>query len=178
MASAVDAFQWISTSPTDLSKGQATQQAARAGEKIQRGMMTTVVVFGGTGFVGWRLVQHMAAEGATVRVAVRHPDGEASVAAASTGGHAVANAVSAYVEKGNVTFEACTCRAQGRRSPPVRLTLSRWTAWRAEPRRVFGSSRFCRKGRGGGTDLYRPVAVRSIVSSSLMRSVDQSKLCI
>ena len=36
--------------------------------------MTTVTVFGGTGFFGRRLVQRLAAEGATVRVAVRHPD--------------------------------------------------------------------------------------------------------
>jgi NADH dehydrogenase len=36
--------------------------------------MTTVVVFGGTGFFGRRLVLRLAAEGATVRVAVRHPE--------------------------------------------------------------------------------------------------------
>ena len=90
--------------------------------------MTTVSVFGGTGFLGRRLVQRLAAEGATVRVAVRHPDrarsalraagldrvtvfradvrDQASVAAAVAGADAVVNAVSAYVEKGGVTFEA------------------------------------------------------------------------
>jgi uncharacterized protein YbjT (DUF2867 family) len=90
--------------------------------------MTTVTVFGGTGFLGRRLVQRLAAEGATVRVAVRHPDparsglraagldqimvlgadvrDQASVTAAVAGGQAVVNAVSAYVEKGGVTFEA------------------------------------------------------------------------
>jgi nucleoside-diphosphate-sugar epimerase len=36
-------------------------------------MMTTVVVFGGAGFLG-RLVHCLLAEGMTVRVAVRHPD--------------------------------------------------------------------------------------------------------
>src|ERR1700687_1445723 len=36
--------------------------------------MTTVSVFGGTGFLGRRLVQRLAAEGTTVRVAVRHAD--------------------------------------------------------------------------------------------------------
>ena len=36
--------------------------------------MTTVSVFGGTGFLGQRLVRRLAAEGTTVRVAVRHPD--------------------------------------------------------------------------------------------------------
>jgi uncharacterized protein YbjT (DUF2867 family) len=90
--------------------------------------MTTVSVFGGTGFLGRRLVRRLAAEGATVRVAVRHPDrarsalreadsdritalradvrDQTSVAAAVAGADAVVNAVSAYVEKGGVTFEA------------------------------------------------------------------------
>ena len=36
--------------------------------------MTTVVVFGGAGFLGQRLVHRLAIEGMTVRVAVRHPD--------------------------------------------------------------------------------------------------------
>lgn len=95
--------------------------------------MTTVVVFGGTGFLGRRLVHRLAAEGVVVRVAVRHPDGarsalpaadldqvtffradvrdQASVAAAIAGADAVVNAVSAYVEKGGLTFE--TVHVQG-----------------------------------------------------------------
>jgi nucleoside-diphosphate-sugar epimerase len=32
--------------------------------------MTTAIVFGGTGFLGRRLVRRLAAEGATLRVAV------------------------------------------------------------------------------------------------------------
>jgi uncharacterized protein YbjT (DUF2867 family) len=91
-------------------------------------MMTTVVVFGGAGFLGRRLVHRLTAEGMAVRVAVRHPDparfelqaigfdrvavlradvrDQASVAAAIAGADAVVNTVSAYVEKGGVTFEA------------------------------------------------------------------------
>jgi uncharacterized protein YbjT (DUF2867 family) len=90
--------------------------------------MTTVVVFGGAGFLGRRLVRRLATDGMTVRVAVRHPDparielrsmgfdrvtvvpadvrDQASVAAAIAGANAVVNTVSAYVEKGGVTFEA------------------------------------------------------------------------
>jgi uncharacterized protein YbjT (DUF2867 family) len=90
--------------------------------------MTTVSVFGGTGFLGRRLVRRLAAEGATVRIAVRSPDrapsvlraadmervtvlradvhDQASVAAAVAGVDAVVNAVSAYVEKPGVTFES------------------------------------------------------------------------
>src|SRR3974390_2048702 len=90
--------------------------------------MAKVVVFGGTGFLGRRLVEHLTTEGATVRVAVRNPDqariilraagpnkievfgadvrDQTSVAAALAGVDAVVNTVSAYVEKGGVTFEA------------------------------------------------------------------------
>jgi len=90
--------------------------------------MSVIVVFGGTGFLGRRLVQRLAADGTPVRVAVRHPEGarsalpaadlaqitlvradvrdQASVAAAIEGVDAVINAVSAYVEKGDVTFES------------------------------------------------------------------------
>jgi hypothetical protein len=91
-------------------------------------MMTTVVVFGGAGFLGRRLVHRLSTEGMTVRVAVRHPDraqielrsmgfdrvtvipadvrDQASVSAAIAEANAVVNAVSAYVEKGGVTFES------------------------------------------------------------------------
>jgi uncharacterized protein YbjT (DUF2867 family) len=90
--------------------------------------MTTVSVFGGTGFLGRRLVRRLVAEGATLRIAVRSPDrarsvlgavdrdhvmvlradvrDQASVAAAVAGVDAVVNAVSAYVEKAGVTFES------------------------------------------------------------------------
>ena len=36
--------------------------------------MTTVAVFGGTGFLGRQVVRRRAANGATVRVAVRNPE--------------------------------------------------------------------------------------------------------
>jgi NADH dehydrogenase len=73
-------------------------------------------VFGGTGFLGRRVVQRLAAEGRTLRIAVRS-SGQAnavradvrnprSVAAAVAGADAVINAVSAYVEKRDVTFES------------------------------------------------------------------------
>ena len=90
--------------------------------------MTTVVVFGGAGFLGRQLVHRLTAEGMTVRVAVRHPDlaqielrpigfdqvtvvpadvrDQTSVAAAIAGADAIVNTVSAYVEKSGVTFEA------------------------------------------------------------------------
>jgi len=93
--------------------------------------MSTIVVFGGGGFLGRRLVDRLTAEGMTVRVAVRHPDharfdlrsmvdrvtvipadvcDRASVAAALAGADAAVNAVSTYVEKGGVTFQAVHVR--------------------------------------------------------------------
>jgi uncharacterized protein YbjT (DUF2867 family) len=90
--------------------------------------MSTIIVFGGSGFLGRQLVDRLIADGMTVCVAVRHPDaarqvlrtlvsdriavvkadvGDAgSVAEAVAGADAVVNAVSAYVEKEGVTFEA------------------------------------------------------------------------
>ena len=94
--------------------------------------MTTVVVFGGAGFLGRQIVHRLTAEGMVVRVAVRHPDparielraigfnrvtvvaadvrDQTSVAAAIAGADAVVNTVSAYVEKSGVTFEAVHVR--------------------------------------------------------------------
>jgi NADH dehydrogenase len=90
--------------------------------------MFTITAFGGTGFFGRRLVRRLVAEGAVVRVAVRHDerarsalhaDGLDHVAvfradvrdpnslvAALAGADATVNAVSGYVEKGDATFEA------------------------------------------------------------------------
>ena len=90
--------------------------------------MTTVSVFGGSGFLGRRLVQRLASERTLVRVAVRHAErarsalrqagsdlvsvfgadvcDQATLATPVTGADAVVDAVSAYVEAGAVTFEA------------------------------------------------------------------------
>ena len=90
--------------------------------------MITISVFGGTGFLGRRVVKRLATEGATVRVVVRHPERAGSVlgvalservtvvrgdvadrdsvAAAVAGADAVVDAVSAYLEGGGVTFES------------------------------------------------------------------------
>jgi uncharacterized protein YbjT (DUF2867 family) len=93
--------------------------------------MTMVVVFGGGGFLGRRLVHRLIAERMAVRVAVRHPDraridlralgdrvavvpadvrDQTSVAAAIAGANAIVNTVSAYVERSVVTFEAVHVR--------------------------------------------------------------------
>ena len=88
-------------------------------------MTDVVTVFGGTGFLGRRIVRSLLARGATVRVAARHPDralfpqasdrlqwviadvtDEVSVQAAVEGATAVANAVALYVERDGITFTA------------------------------------------------------------------------
>jgi len=86
-----------------------------------------VTVFGGTGFLGRRVVQHLRKHGFAVRIASRHPDrchplfdhddpqlrpvqadvrDERSVANALAGAYAVVNAVSLYVEHGHETFHS------------------------------------------------------------------------
>ncbi|MBV8455919.1 MAG: complex I NDUFA9 subunit family protein [Acetobacteraceae bacterium] len=90
--------------------------------------MALITVFGGTGFLGSRIVERLAGAGEIVRVATREPErlrsgvnpprkdravpiaadvrDEKSVAAAVAGVEGVVNAVSAYVEKGDVTYTA------------------------------------------------------------------------
>lgn len=87
-----------------------------------------ITVFGGTGFLGRRIVRRLAADGASVRIAVRRPerarlleeraaDGrieavsadvwdETTVAPAVDGAEAVVNTVGHYIERGKATFEA------------------------------------------------------------------------
>lgn len=87
-----------------------------------------VTVFGGSGFLGRRIVERLAAEGTRVRVAVRRPERapvaedpgtggrieavaadvweEASVARALEGSWATVNTVGHYVEKRGASFDA------------------------------------------------------------------------
>jgi uncharacterized protein YbjT (DUF2867 family) len=87
----------------------------------------TVTVFGGTGFLGRRVVRHLRKHGFSVQIASRHPDrghrlfglgpqlqsvaanihDERSVADALAGAaYGVVNAVSLYVEHGPQTFHS------------------------------------------------------------------------
>ena len=86
-----------------------------------------VTVFGGTGFLGRRVVRHLRNQEFSVRIASRHPEhgqelfgiadprlqsveadvrDEQSVVAAIAGVDAVVNAVSLYVERGEETFHS------------------------------------------------------------------------
>jgi NADH dehydrogenase len=87
----------------------------------------SATVFGGTGFLGRRIVRHLLDAGFAVRIASRHPDratsifrgagspiasvpgdinDDAAIATAVSGVSAVVNAVSLYVERGRDTFQS------------------------------------------------------------------------
>jgi uncharacterized protein YbjT (DUF2867 family) len=91
--------------------------------------MSCVTVFGGTGFVGRRVVRYLCESGATVRVASRHPrqsegddvkmiaadaHDERSVEAAIADADGVVNAISLYVEHGSDTFHSVHVEAAAR----------------------------------------------------------------
>jgi uncharacterized protein YbjT (DUF2867 family) len=91
--------------------------------------MGCVTVFGGTGFLGRRVVRHLREAGDTVRIASRHPgpvegdgverivtdvhDGR-SVEAAVAGADGMVNTVSLYVERGSETFRSIHVEAAAR----------------------------------------------------------------
>ena len=95
----------------------------------------TATVFGGTGFLGRRVVRRLREAGFAVRFAARHPERgrslfaddepgiasiradineESAVAAAIAGSYAVVNAVSLYVERGKDTFQSVHVEAAAR----------------------------------------------------------------
>src|SRR5512132_951958 len=101
-----------------------------------------VTVFGGTGFLGRRIVRHLRYREFTVRVASRHPDrrhqqfapddpqlqsveanihDERSVADALAGAYGVVNAVSLYLEHGRETFHSVHVESAQRLSAQARL---------------------------------------------------------
>ena len=92
-----------------------------------------VTVFGGTGFLGRRVVRHLPGQSLPARIASRHPErvpgpsegsalqsmtadinDEAAVAATVAGAYGVVNAVSLYRERGSETFHALHVKAAER----------------------------------------------------------------
>jgi uncharacterized protein YbjT (DUF2867 family) len=90
-----------------------------------------VIVFGGTGFLGRRIVRHLHDKGFSVRIASRRPNPPSgddpqlqsiaadihdrqSIASAIAGAFGVVNAVSLYVARGKETFHAVRVAAAER----------------------------------------------------------------
>src|SRR5262249_46857532 len=102
----------------------------------------TVTVFGGTGFLGRRVVRHFRRHGFHVRIASRHPDrahrlfalddpqirsvdanihDERSITDALAGAYGVVNAVSLYVEHGRETFHSVHVESAQRLATQARV---------------------------------------------------------
>jgi len=102
----------------------------------------SVTVFGGTGFLGRRVVRHIRKHGFSIRIASRHPDrgqrlfalddpqlqsieanihDERSVADAVAGAYGVVNAVSLYLEHGRETFHSVHVESAQRIAAQARL---------------------------------------------------------
>jgi uncharacterized protein YbjT (DUF2867 family) len=125
-----------------VNKGSSPAEAAEVVRTALNGSIKSVVrdhwidlhtscvtVFGGTGFVGQRIVRYLSESGATVRVASRHPRqggthnvsqitadarDERSTEDAVAGADGVVNAISLYAEHGSDTFHAVHVEAAAR----------------------------------------------------------------
>src|SRR3546814_14833508 len=102
-----------------------------AGRQEDESMKAVVTVFGGSGFLGRRVLRRLLESGFAVRVATRHPQpsdrpgltqvaadayDECAVAAAAAGACGVVNAVSPYVARGGPTFHSDIGEASARES--------------------------------------------------------------
>ena len=133
--------------------------------------MSCVTVFGGTGFLGRRIVHYLRESVVTVRVASRHPgqtDGddvkqiaanahdERSVEAAMAGADGVVNAISLYVEHGSATFHSVHVEAAIRIASVARRVGAKRLVHISGNRRrrglAFGLYSQSRRGRGGRAD--------------------------
>src|SRR6266481_4229447 len=143
----------------------------------------TVTVFGGTGFLGRRIVRHLRSHGFPVRTVTRHPDrghrlfgpdnpqlqsvganihDERSVADALAGAYGVVNAVSLYVEHGQETFYSVHVEAAQRVAAQAdRAGVERLVHVSGIGANAASPSRYIRK-RGEGE-----LAVRATFSDAL-----------
>src|SRR6201997_4504388 len=143
----------------------------------------TVTVFGGTGFLGRRVVRHLRQHGFSVRIASRHPgrdhrlfglddsqlqsvaanihDGR-SVADALVGAYGVVNAVSLYVEHGQETFHSVHVEAARRvAAQALRAGVDRLIHISGIGADAASQSRYIRK-RGEGELTVRAAFVEAI----------------
>ena len=128
----VEARAW---QPGERSHEPESHPGARVPITLDHDMSRNVTVFGGTGFLGRRVVRHLREREFTVGIASRHPartqelfgaddsglfpimadiHDEQSVASAVRGAYGVVNAVSLYVEHGTSTFQSVHVAAAAR----------------------------------------------------------------
>ena len=149
-------------------------------------MGDVVTVFGGTGFLGRRVVRHLRDKGFSVRIASRHPSSSRdddphvrligadirerrSVETAVVGAFGVVNAVSLYVERGTDTFQALHVAAaervaeQARKAGVERLIqISGIGADAASPSpyiRARGQGEQAVRQAGAGAAIVRPAVM-------------------
>ena len=157
-----------------------------------------VTVFGGTGFLGRRVVRHLRKRGFSVRIASRHPDwahrlfafddpqiqsvtanihDERSVADAVAGAFGVVNAVSLYLEHGRETFHSVHVEsaervaAQARRAGVERLAYVSGIG--AD---VASSSLYIRKRGEGELAVRAAVADATLIRPAVMFGPDDAFL--
>jgi uncharacterized protein YbjT (DUF2867 family) len=154
--------------------------------------MSCVTVFGGTGFVGGRVVRQLHGSGTRVRIVSRHrghaaADGieqiaadahdKRSVEAALTGADAAVNAISLYVEHGRDTFHSVHLEAAGKIAKAARQAgLSRFVHISGIGANAASPSSYIRS-RGEGEAAVRaafPGAV--IVRPAVMFAADDAFL--
>jgi hypothetical protein len=158
----------------------------------------TVTVFGGTGFLGRRVVGHLLGRDFTARIAARHaksggtiikdPNGrlevtpadihnEKSIASAVADAFAVVNAVSLYVEQGPNTFRSVHVEAASRLARCSRaMDVARFVHVSGIGANAASSSSYIRS-RGEGEQAVRVAFPQAaIVRSSVMFGPDDAFL--
>ena len=157
-------------------------------------MERRVTVFGGTGFLGRRIVRHLLDRGFAVRVATRHPDrarrmfadetrpvdavradvdDDGAVGAAIAGAHAVVNAVSLYLERGSRTFYSVHVEGAARVARHAREQGAQRLLHMSGIGADAGSSSRYIRSRGRGEDAVRAAfPTATIVRSAVMFGPD------
>lgn len=156
-----------------------------------------ISVFGGTGFLGRRVARHLLAHGYAVRVIARHPErgagesgersgiesvaadvnDEATLPAALEGAWGAINAVSLYVERKGMTFEAVHVAAAERLASSARdAGVERFVHVSGIGTDPGSSSRYVRSRADGEEAVRRSFPEATIVRPSVMFGPDDAFL--
>lgn len=157
-----------------------------------------VTVFGGTGFLGRRIVRRLRDHEFAIRVASRHPDqgqrlfgpedpqiaftavdvqSDQAVAAALEGAYAAVNAVSLYVERGGATYQAIHVAAARRVAAEARrIGLARFAHVSGIGSDPASPSRYIRKRGEGELAVQDAMPEALIIRPSVMFGPDDAFL--